>query len=178
MFSPDGKLLVTGSYDGLVRVWDSDTSEEMYSPLDHAGGGHQLVFDPSGMLLITGAADGKIRFWDVATGAQRYRGLSHAAPIVGVAISDDGQSLVTGAGNGDIRIWRMPPIGQYDQTLSRYYGAAHDVEFSADGRILATSGMTQIWDAVTGLRVGPPIAQSESGAVAFNPGDSSRHRRF
>ena len=66
-FSPDGKTLVSGSYDGAARLWDVTTQQQIGDPLNgHDGVIRSVAFSPDGKTLVSGGADGTARLWDVS----------------------------------------------------------------------------------------------------------------
>jgi WD40 repeat protein/DNA-binding SARP family transcriptional activator len=67
-FSPDGRLLVAGLYDGTARFFSTEGWESAGRPIDgHTAGITDLTFTPDGRVLATAGADGKVALWDVDT---------------------------------------------------------------------------------------------------------------
>lgn len=56
-FSPDGKVLATGSWDGTARVWDTATGSELMR-LPHIGRVYDVAFSPDGRWRATASTDG------------------------------------------------------------------------------------------------------------------------
>lgn len=64
-FSPDGRVLATGSEDGEVRLWEVATGRERLQRTGHRSRISAVAFSPDGLRLATGSADGTALVWDV-----------------------------------------------------------------------------------------------------------------
>ena len=67
-FSPDGKTVLTGSYDKTARLWDAATGQPLGPPLTHQDTVQAVAFSPDGKTVLTGSVDKTARLWDAATG--------------------------------------------------------------------------------------------------------------
>jgi WD40 repeat protein len=116
--SPDGKQLLSASYDGTVRLWDSSTGKELKK------------FDGPGYASATLTSDGKraiasynagqglaaheddprcmVRLWDLATDREVRVFKGHRGPVNCFAISADGRRLLSGGADGTMGLWEMP----------------------------------------------------------------------
>jgi WD40 repeat protein len=148
-FSPDGKTILAGSFDGKAQLWNVATCRPIGPPMVHSGVVNAVAFSPDGQTLLTGSRDKTARRWDAATGRPLGQPLVHSAPVFAVAFSPDGQTLLTGCSDKTARLWDAAtgqPIGPPLPHSSDLWIA---VAFSPDGRSLLTceSGVARRWDA-------------------------------
>ena len=68
-FSPDGKRLVSGSWDNTVMVWDPSTGEQLCQLRGHTDVVGSVCFSSDGKKLTSGSEDSTVRNWDPATRA-------------------------------------------------------------------------------------------------------------
>ena len=105
-FSPKGNILVSGSYDEAVILWDVRSRQKLRTLPAHSDpvGGVDFVRD--GTLIVSCAGDGLIRIWDTGTG-QCLRTLVHEdnAPVVSVRFSPNGKFVLAWTLDACIRLW-------------------------------------------------------------------------
>ena len=67
-FSPDGQLVLTGSWDKTAILWDASSGRIVRALTGHSEGVRSVCFSPDGRLALTGSADKTAILWDVASG--------------------------------------------------------------------------------------------------------------
>ena len=65
-FRKDGTLLVSGSRDGEVKLWDFPSGKELHAFKGHSGAVTGVVFHPDGKQLATASDDHTVKLWDVS----------------------------------------------------------------------------------------------------------------
>jgi hypothetical protein len=64
-FSPDGRHVVTASFDNTAQVWEADTGKPAGAPLQHRGDVYSAAFSPDGRRVVTASEDTTAQVWDV-----------------------------------------------------------------------------------------------------------------
>ena len=119
-FDRSGALLVAGSDDGQVRVWEATGSGPPRLQNSKSQGGSSAIegvaFSPreaTGSSFATGDARGRIRMWALDGSPPREVGAApgQTAEVTHLAFSDDGAWIATSHMDGAIRIWAADPTG-------------------------------------------------------------------
>jgi eukaryotic-like serine/threonine-protein kinase len=171
-FSPDGRSILTGSWEGTVQLWHAATGKPLGPPLQFQGEITSVAFSSDGRLFVTGGAGKTAQVWEAATGRLLGPPLPHPHSVHAVAFSPDGRTVLTGCQDGSARFWDTT-TGQLVGSPLQHDDAVVAVAFSPDGRtVLTGSGdkTARFWEAATGKPVGLPLehdAMVES--VAYSP---------
>jgi WD40 repeat protein len=105
-FSPDGKLVITGSEDNMAIVWVAATGERIQTLGGHTGAITSVALSPQdGSRALTGSEDNAAKLWDAATGKEILTLAGHAEEVTSVSFSPDGRSALTSGRDGRTLIW-------------------------------------------------------------------------
>src|SRR5438132_8547829 len=105
-FSPDGKHVVTGSFDKTLRVWETRTGKEI--KMFGGASGHQdlvlsVAFSRDGRFLASGSSDKTAKLWDMPLSGP-LREFTQADAVTAFAVSPDGAKLAGAGKTGTVRI--------------------------------------------------------------------------
>jgi WD40 repeat protein len=107
VLTPDGKKLISGSWDGTVRVWDVDTGKADPILESHKSKIYSVAVSRDGKRAASGGGNGEVYLWDLESNAElaHLEGHDEESEVNGIAFTPDGKRVVTAASDGDIRIW-------------------------------------------------------------------------
>jgi WD40 repeat protein len=171
-FSPDGKILASGSKDCTIKLWEVSTEREISTLKGHRKYINSVAFSPDGKILASGSKDKTIKLWDVRTGREITTLWEHSYGVSSVAFSPDGKTLASSGGDKTIKLWDVR-TGQKISTLNGHLSFVSSVAFTPDGKTLASSGgdkTIKLWDACTGQEISTLEGHSDVvDSVAFSP---------
>jgi len=138
-FSPDGRLLATGCFDGTARLWDIVTGREVRR--FNVGKSFVLLLDfsPDGRYLVTPNMDGMVKVWNVATGQMLFILEGHTDWVYCAAFSPDGKTIATSSRDKTVRLWDARD-GTSRGIIGEYGDSVMCIAFGPDGRKLAYAG--------------------------------------
>jgi WD40 repeat protein/energy-coupling factor transporter ATP-binding protein EcfA2 len=152
-FSPDGDTLVTGGYDGVVRLWDVSRGQPDGPALQGQKGWIlELAFSHDSRTLASADNVGTVVLWDLRRRHERNRILVPGATANSVAFSSDDSTLAVGTAGAGIFFFDVhsgKPVGEPLRTLD-----AETVAFSPDGKALAVAGETNFGALLRPLPLG------------------------
>jgi RNA polymerase sigma factor (sigma-70 family) len=160
-FSPDGKWLAAGGYEGKLWLWDLATGQPM-----RTFPGIFAALSPDGKHLATADWGGAVQLYETAGGKEIRQFKGHLSGFESLHFTPDGQTLVTVSvgqslgvrnegGEGDrqtIWLWDVA-TGKVRLRFGGEFGPGA-VAVSPDGRVLSATGLGEegvhLWELATG----------------------------
>ena len=181
-FSPDGKIIASGSQDKTIQVWDIEKRRKLATLEAHEGWITALAFSADGKILASGDTNKTIKLWDVDTHKERATLLGHKNTISTLTFAPEGKSqysgcLASGSYDGTIRFWD-PDNGKERVTFaSGHTESVKAVAFSEDDlniSVAAHNSTVGIWSLQTGNELNTFDDQPNDAANIALSSDATR----
>jgi WD40 repeat protein/serine/threonine protein kinase len=174
-FSADGGRMIAGTADGRIHSWAvDDPADVITTAARHNGAVKHGAASRDGSIYVTVGDDKRLRVWQAPTTpvASTIRGFANGA--FGVAFEPDGARIAVGDGSGNLHVTTLDGSSE-DVVVAAHAGKVFDVDWSHDGRWIATvgdDGAVLLWNAETVTLAAKLGAHTGSGgSVSFSPND-------
>lgn len=165
-FSPNGRMLVSSSRDGTIRLWNTESWTQAYSfvaPKNYVV--NSAAFSPDGRLLAAGFSKrttywyesdaGILQIWNVKT-KQTDQFKQRLPPVRAVAFSPNGSLLAAGFESGEIRLFD-PKSGSVIYQFNTNAGENGNgfIAFTLRGELVASDiyYAATLWDVTSGRQM-------------------------
>lgn len=152
-WTPDGKRLVSGSWEPVLRAWDAASGAEL-GKLELSAGTSQLAVRPDGASAAACVAKSVV-VWDLASYAKRFEFTGHASSVLAVNFSPDGARCVSTGRDARALVWNAAS-GELAFEIRCANNDVAEAQFTPDGRQLVVagrSGAITLHDASSGALV-------------------------
>ncbi|MEW6349906.1 MAG: AAA family ATPase [Thermodesulfobacteriota bacterium] len=159
--SPDGRRVLSGTYDRTVRLWDLETGECLRTLRGHGDMVSTVSMTLDGKRAVSASHDRTIRLWDLESG-QCIRTVTSPVELGTLSITPDGRRAVSGSGGGvlvitpdmdcTLRVWDLD-TGECTAVLEGHSRPVPTVSLNANGRIAVSGsrdGTVRVWDLDAG----------------------------
>ncbi|WP_076401501.1 nSTAND1 domain-containing NTPase [Insolitispirillum peregrinum] len=150
-FSPDGKKVLTASYDGTARVWDLSSSPPTAISLNgHKSAVGAASFSPDGRRVVTASDDNTARVWDLSAQTPTAIVLKgHTGDVTAASFSPDGRRVLTASYDQTARVWDLSDLTLASLVLKGHTGHVTAASFSPDGQRVITASddkTARVWN--------------------------------
>ncbi|ORY56759.1 WD40 repeat-like protein [Neocallimastix californiae] len=140
-----GNVLVSGSYDHTVRIWNISTGENTFILRGHREKVYSIGYSPELQKAASGSMDFNVRVWSTTTGECLFNLEGHSSLVGLLEISPN--YIISGAADSTLRIWSAE-TGQCMSVLNGHQAAIscfhHDPKLN---RIVSGSdGGVKLWE--------------------------------
>jgi WD40 repeat protein len=129
-FSPDSKRLATCGRDYTLRIWETDSEEEVTRFVAADVPVLSAAFSPDGTSIVSGSHDNVLRLWDIASGRLTRSFEGHSSSVASVTFAPNGKTLASADHHGTLRLWDV--ASGKDTLADLHAGQVQSVGFAAE----------------------------------------------
>ena len=175
-FHPSRRLLATGGEDAHVRLWDTDTGEQLHELSGHTSPILCVAFRPDGKLLASASSNGMIKIWEMKANSLKPRAVQsltgRTGTVLGLSFSPNGHYLAYCGTDKTVRVWNVES-GMGQVTFRGHTAAVEKVQFSPDGQRLVScspvKGEVKVWDGTRHPEFSTLVrTQTDVESIAFH----------
>ncbi|MDF1815246.1 MAG: hypothetical protein P1V20_23805 [Verrucomicrobiales bacterium] len=140
--SPDGKYIVSGGADRIVKTFERNTLRNAQSFEGHSDHILDVAWTSDNLYIVSGGADSEVKYWNLAANQVERSQTNYKNEVVAVSIAPGTDGLLTATGEGKLAFANQPLTGAKATFL-------HTAEFAKSGEVFITGGqdsVLRVWD--------------------------------
>lgn len=143
VFSPDGKMLATGSRETTVKILEIPTGKVINTfPADDSII-WSVAFNSDATQLVAGTYYWRVMIWNVPTVAEEpFQTFEHRAPIWSVVMSPDDEIVASSSGDKRVKVWNLK-TGSLIFSFPDHSDTIYSIDISSDGKKLVSGSADQ-----------------------------------
>src|SRR5262245_31793839 len=149
-FTPDGGHVVSGGWDGHLRMCEAGTGRPVTALRAHAKAVAACAVSPGGSHWLSGSLDGMLTIWDVELQESVRSCLAHARPVAGIVFGREPHTLATASWDKTVAVWNLEHEREA-RPLTGHEDIVAGCAFTPDHRRLLSwsyDGTLRLWEAV------------------------------
>ncbi|MBN3910666.1 MAG: AAA-like domain-containing protein [Nostoc sp. NMS1] len=167
-FSPDGRLIASGSYDKTIKIWKRDGT--LIKTINNGSSVNTITFSPDGKIIASGDESGNIKLWRLNSTFIKIIKHTNNGSVSSISFSPNGKIIAFGSNDNTIKLWNIN--GTLIKTLIGHKASVRAVNFSPDGKIIASGSddtTIKLWNLDGTLIKTINGDKSRVYAVSFSP---------
>jgi U3 small nucleolar RNA-associated protein 13 len=146
--APNDSLVVSGSQDKMIKVWNSTDLSLRATLKGHRRGVWDCQFSPIDRVLASSSGDKTIKLWSLSdfTCVRTFQG--HLSSVLRVRFLKTGLQLVSAGGDGLIKVWTIR-TNECETTLDGHSNKVWALDMHSDGKTVVSGGADSklaIWE--------------------------------
>ncbi|PSB47732.1 WD40 repeat domain-containing protein [filamentous cyanobacterium Phorm 6] len=105
--APDGKTVISASWDNTLKIWDTETGSELKTLTRHDYWVNAVAIAPDGKTAISASGDETLKIWDTETGRELKTLTGHNSWVLAVAIAPDGKTAISASRDHTLKVWDL-----------------------------------------------------------------------
>jgi len=174
VISSDGQFALSGSWDGMLRLWDINTGLTTRKFVGHTKDVLSVAFSSDNRQIVSGSRDKTIKLWNTL-GECKYTfdENSHTEWVSCVRFSPNASNPIIVSCGWDklVKVWGLGNF-KLKTNLVGHTGYLNTVTVSPDGSLCASGGKdgtARLWDLYEGKHLYSLDANSNINALTFSP---------
>jgi WD40 repeat protein len=147
-FNPDGTKIVSASRDTTVKLWSTDTGQEIFSLENHSREVNTAYFSPDGTQIVSASEDTTIKIWDASTGQEILSLENHRDDVYTADFVAGGTQVLSASADKTIKIWDVRTGEELQSLDSRPEGKISALQMSSDNQYIVggyDTGEIGVW---------------------------------
>jgi WD40 repeat protein/GTPase SAR1 family protein len=127
------KLVLSGSEDGSLKVWDIESGTCLATYRGHLDYVCSVAVSQNNERALSGSGDHTLKLWNLISGECITTFENHTADVLSVAMTPDGKRAISSSNDGTIKIWNLD-LGWYVSALEGHTEVVNAVAITPDGK--------------------------------------------
>jgi WD40 repeat protein len=129
-FSPNGQFLASGSDDMTIKIWETQTWENIHTLKAHTNSVDAITFSNDSSLFASGSRDETIKIWNTKNW-KCLKTLVHRAYVTEVLFSKDKTTLISYSKyNNTFKKWDMRNYARLENYQDKYNNTLHSADMT------------------------------------------------